>query len=466
MMRRLIFENQLTESVFKVIFTLTKVNENSILSLFSDEQRAEIEVAPQRTTYSVKTKVDLYFQSDTPRKVSITFNNQKKENDYIQRYYKIYVGKDLQSEFKHIWNYDNLAPEDKEHLGDLGCLRGFLIDDNKIELEFEPSELGRKYYNGELTENVAEDSNDVQDLEIDVAGLEITLPCETKKDILNVYMKEEDFREMTEVLAEKKNIILQGPPGVGKTFVARKIAANLKGKGEGSDKDGNVYSKFIQFHQNYSYEDFVMGYRPKSDGSFEMSYGIFYRFCKAAEKYPQHKFVFIIDEINRGNVSNIFGELLMLIEADKREEYSATLAYKDNDGHEEMFTVPKNVYIIGMMNTADRSLALIDYALRRRFSFFEIEPAFENPNFKEAISKTAETLVDKIKAINIEIEKSLGKGFKIGHSYFCKKDLGEEQLKRIVKYDIIPLLEEYWFDEPEKIDKYRTTLKDCIDNAK
>ena len=209
--------------------------------------------------------------------------------------------------------------------------------------------------------------------------------------------------------------------------------------------------EFVQFHQNYSYEDFMMGYKPVEDG-FELKYGIFYRFCQKAANHPDKDYFFIIDEINRGNMSKIFGELLMLIEADYRET-KTTLAYNGLS-----FSVPKRLHIIGMMNTADRSLAMIDYALRRRFSFFDIEPGFDSEGFikyQEAFANdTFNTLIDRIKELNREIanDKSLGKGFCIGHSYFCNtKECTDEWMQDVVDFDILPMLAEYWFDDTDKL---------------
>ncbi|MBS6385653.1 MAG: AAA family ATPase [Atopobium sp.] len=193
-------------------------------------------------------------------------------------------------------------------------------------------------------------------------------PYNKGKFLEEVFMPEEKYDKIAAVLLNKKNIILQGAPGVGKTFSAKRLAYSLIGA---VNEDA---IEFVQFHQNYSYEDFMMGYKP-SGASFELKKGVFYRFCKQAEADPESKYFFIIDEINRGNLSKIFGELLMLIENDYRGT-PATLAYND-----EKFSVPENLYIIGMMNTADRSLAMIDYALRRRFSFFEMEPGFETEGF-------------------------------------------------------------------------------------
>lgn len=273
----------------------------------------------------------------------------------------------------------------------------------------------------------------------------------TKKDFLSeVYMSENQYDRLSGVLLNKMNLILQGAPGVGKTFTAKRLAYSLMG-----EKDDSRI-EFVQFHQNYSYEDFVMGYRPSGD-SYELKYGIFYQFCKKAENHRDKKFFFIIDEINRGNLSKIFGELLMLIEKDYRGT-KATLAYNGMP-----FSVPKNLYIVGMMNTADRSLAMIDYALRRRFSFFEMAPAFESKEFKEyqhsLDNRTFNELISEIVKLNGEIsrDKSLGKGFCIGHSYFCgktKETCTNEWMQSVVNYDILPMLSEYWFDDDTKVQRW------------
>ena len=273
----------------------------------------------------------------------------------------------------------------------------------------------------------------------------------TKKDFLSeVYMSENQYDRLSGVLLNKMNLILQGAPGVGKTFTAKRLAYSLMG-----EKDDSRI-EFVQFHQNYSYEDFVMGYRPSGD-SYELKYGIFYQFCKKAENHRDKKFFFIIDEINRGNLSKIFGELLMLIEKDYRG-IKATLAYNGMP-----FSVPKNLYIVGMMNTADRSLAMIDYALRRRFSFFEMAPAFESKGFKEyqhsLDNRTFNELISEIVKLNGEIsrDKSLGKGFCIGHSYFCgktKETCTNEWMQSVVNYDILPMLSEYWFDDDTKVQRW------------
>lgn len=276
----------------------------------------------------------------------------------------------------------------------------------------------------------------------------------TKENFLNeVFMTENRYDNLVAVLKNKKNIILQGAPGVGKTFAARRLAYSIMG-----EIDENRV-EFVQFHQNYSYEDFIMGYKPVNDG-FELKYGIFYRFCQKAANQPDKEFFFIIDEINRGNMSKIFGELLMLIEKDYRGT-KATLAYNGL-----AFSVPKNLYIIGMMNTADRSLAMIDYALRRRFSFFDVEPGFESEGFIEYQTKlnneTLDLLISKVQDLNREItlDNSLGKGFCIGHSYFCGQETcTEEWLHSIVDYDIIPMLSEYWFDDATKLQRWENILR-------
>lgn len=272
-----------------------------------------------------------------------------------------------------------------------------------------------------------------------------------------VFIEEQKCDSLRRVLELKKNIILQGAPGVGKTFVARRLAYLMMGEKD----DSRV--ELVQFHQNYSYEDFVLGYKPDDEG-FKLKEGVFYKFCLKAANDPDRdrKYFFIIDEINRGNLSKIFGELLMLIEKDYRG-VSIKLAYGDLRFH-----VPDNLYIIGMMNTADRSLAMIDYALRRRFSFFDMEPGFDSKVFSEyqkgLASEKLNGLVETIKELNKDISESLGKGFCIGHSYLCgrKGDCSDRWLQDVVEYDILPMLAEYWFDDTEKYNRWAKRLTDAV----
>ena len=278
----------------------------------------------------------------------------------------------------------------------------------------------------------------------------------TKTDFLEeVFVDEKDYNNLENLLRRKKNLILQGAPGVGKTFAAKRLVYAMMG-----EKDESKVLQ-VQFHQNYSYEDFVMGYKPTEDGGFKLTKGVFYRFCRHAAVDNNHDYFFIIDEINRGNLSKIFGELLMLIEKDYRDN-PIIMAYND-----EPFSVPQNLYIIGMMNTADRSLAMIDYALRRRFSFFEMKPGFNNPNFEAEINKHNDIrlikLVEAIKELNKTIanDPSLGIGFCIGHSYLC--NLGETyNLDNIVEYDIVPMLREYWFDNNELFYQESQKLRNAL----
>ena len=287
--------------------------------------------------------------------------------------------------------------------------------------------------------------------------IEIKYPEYTKEDFLDeVYMDEDTYNTLTELLETKYNVILQGTPGVGKTFAAKRLAYSIMGQ-----KDTSRVA-MVQFHQSYSYEDFIQGYRPSKEG-FELENGAFYKFCKEAEEDNERPYFFIIDEINRGNLSKILGELMMLIEKDKRGE-KIKLLYSN-----EWFTVPQNVRIIGMMNTADRSLALMDYALRRRFAFFDFAPAFSSEGFKDYLteknSPKLEKLISVVESLNntISADESLGDGFRIGHSYFCTDDeITDEWLKSVVEYEVIPLIKEYWFDEPAKVRDWSATLRSAI----
>ena len=288
------------------------------------------------------------------------------------------------------------------------------------------------------------------------------LPDYGSEDFLKeVYLSEERYERLRALLTRKKNVILAGPPGVGKTFTAKRLAYSIMGT-----KDPSRV-QMIQFHQSYSYEDFMMGYRPTETGGFTLTEGPFYRFCDAARADDDDRpYFFIVDEINRGNLSKIFGELLMLIEADKRAQ-EIRLLYKN-----ETFSVPANLHIIGMMNTADRSLAVLDYALRRRFGFFELLPGFNSIGFtrwqQEAGSPTLDLLVDVVKDLNVAIaqDPALGQGFAIGHSFLSRPtggSLDDAWLFSVVEDELIPLLDEYWFDEPGRAKEWAGKLRTAVE---
>lgn len=281
-----------------------------------------------------------------------------------------------------------------------------------------------------------------------IAGEPYDLACALK----DLFMPESQVLACVELLKRKKNVILQGAPGTGKTFVAKRLAYLLM------ERKDNSRVQMVQFHQSLTYEDFVQGYKPSTDGGFRLENGTFHKFVSAALSKPEIPFVFIIDEINRGNLSKVFGELMMLIEHDKRRsEFAIPLSYCSDP--EATFYVPKNVHLIGTMNTADRSLSMVDYALRRRFSFVELAPGFESQAFTDCLvsAGASNTLIadirHRMKLLNAMIssdDTNLGRGYQIGHSYFVPNEgqqASAEWLDHILVYEIKPLVEEYYCDD-------------------
>jgi MoxR-like ATPase len=279
-----------------------------------------------------------------------------------------------------------------------------------------------------------------------------------------IFLSGDQLEKIIYTLRSKKNIVLQGPPGVGKTFLAKRIAYSMM---EEKNPDRVL---MVQFHQSFAYEDFIQGIRPNESGVFTRQNRSFYNLCRLALADPNHDYFCIIDEINRGNLSKIFGELLMLIEEDKRSpEYEVVLTYAHNN--DEKFFIPSNFYIIGLMNTADRSLAPIDIALRRRFRFINIEPAFETPQFrnflrsKGAKDELIQLIIDQVIELNSLIasdRKNLGPGFQIGHSYFCptKQETPDTTwLQDILQMEVVELLKEYWYDNEKMLETALKILK-------
>jgi len=231
------------------------------------------------------------------------------------------------------------------------------------------------------------------------------------------FIAREKLTKILDSLQTKQNLILQGPPGTGKTWLARRLAFALMGQ-RNNDK-----VRSVQFHPNLSYEDFIRGWRPKGDGKLRLVDGPFMKMIDAAKEDLESKYVIVIEEVNRGNPAQIFGEMLTLLEAGKREPSEALeLSYKQDDG--ERVFIPNNLYVIGTMNIADRSLALVDLALRRRFAFIDLEPTFGQPWRDWVQSKhciDSALLLDierRLIRLNESIsgDSSLGAQFRVAHS--------------------------------------------------
>jgi 5-methylcytosine-specific restriction protein B len=277
-----------------------------------------------------------------------------------------------------------------------------------------------------------------------------------------LFLSEEKLDNALAALRRRRNLILQGPPGTGKTFLARRLAWLELGATDASRIE------LVQFHPSYSYEDFVQGFRPDGKGSFRLTPGVLLDFCQKASLDPERPYFLLIDEINRGNLSRIFGELLLLLEADKRgPAHAVRLPYAA--ATEPRFFVPENVYIIGTMNTADRSLAPLDYALRRRFAFVPLQPEFGAPLQDFLRSKNVpEPVIQRLEMRLLELNEAiaddpeLGSDFQIGHSYFCQPPpdpaKAESWLTLILEQEIAPLLDDYWLDQPAKAAAHKKRL--------
>ena len=276
------------------------------------------------------------------------------------------------------------------------------------------------------------------------------------------FLEPSSIEEMLERLRSKKNIVLQGPPGTGKTWLAKKLAFVLVGRRE----EANI--RAVQFHPSLSYEDFVRGWRPSGEGKLELVDGPFLEIAETARQSPGETYVIVIEEINRGNPAQILGELLTLLEADKRTRESALALSYPRDGGERVF-LPENLYVIGTMNIADRSLALVDFALRRRFAFIDLEPALNDRWRKWCHQKCGisygvlDRIRSRIEALNerISSDPNLGPQFRIGHSYVTPNSTVEDPdawFRQVASTEIGPLLEEYWFDSPETAREARRNL--------
>ncbi len=296
----------------------------------------------------------------------------------------------------------------------------------------------------------------------------VTSPSYTIDDLLQegCFLEREEIARLLERLRTKKNLILQGPPGTGKTWLAKRLAYALMGE----KNEGRV--RAVQFHPNLSYEDFVRGWRPSGEGKLSLADGVFMEAIKAASAESAATFVVVIEEINRGNPAQVFGELLTLLEAGKRTPSEAIeLCYPDADGVRRPVHVPENLHVVGTMNIADRSLALVDLALRRRFAFINLEPRLGTAWRKWVVDACA---VDGALALDIEhrlvelndqiaADPRLGKQFRIGHSYVTpayRLEAGETRrwFQQVVETEIGPLLDEYWFDAPEEAQKATARL--------
>lgn len=260
----------------------------------------------------------------------------------------------------------------------------------------------------------------------------------------------EHLRKIAIMLRDKRQVILQGPPGTGKTYVAQKLAESLAGSAE--------RVRLVQFHPSYAYEDFVQGFRPSLEGGqhgFKLRDGPLLEMARRAEGEPDELHVLVIDEINRGNVAKVFGELYFLL------EYRDTpMRLQYSDYFDEPFSLPKNLWIIGTMNTADRSIALVDLALRRRFYFVEFHP--DRPPIKGLLRQWLAEYASELEwiagVVDRANEKLAERHAAIGPSYFMKEDLDEEMVEMIWEHNVLPYVEEQLFGERDQLDGFKLDL--------
>ena len=347
-----------------------------------------------------------------------------------------------------------------------------LIDDLKARFEEESypvhsfPELSQEAWlqrypeDGEAQEGDGERAADADDEEAAAReAVQVAAPIEpySLDQVLKdgCFLDRSDVARLLERLRTRKNLILQGPPGTGKTWIAKRLAYALM-----REKDDNRI-RAVQFHPNLSYEDFVRGWRPAGEGRLAIADGVFLEAIRDASARPSSAFVVVIEEINRGNPAQIFGELLTLLEAGKRTPNEALeLSYPDAEGKRRPVHIPENLYVIGTMNIADRSLALVDLAFRRRFAFVTLEPVLGVRWRDWVVEKRGvdpglvEEIARRITELNATIAASLGNQFRIGHSYVTPTRRLEEGSTRawfiqVAETEIGPLLEEYWFDSPK-----------------
>lgn len=299
-------------------------------------------------------------------------------------------------------------------------------------------------------------------------------PPYTINDIVadGCFLASGELEKMLERWRSKKNLILQGPPGTGKTWLAKRLGFALVGSKDRETERSRL--RVVQFHPSLAYEDFVRGWRPAGDGRLKLVDGILMQAIQAAESEPDRPFVLVIEEINRGNPAQIFGEMLTLLEATKRGRSEAIeLAYREEPG--ERVHVPENLYIIGTMNVADRSLAIVDLALRRRFAFIDLEPELGDAwrawcSHRGLDDNLLAEIQTRIGALNAEITRAitLGPQFRIGHSYVTPEsdqpiNDGRAWFRSRVDTEIGPLLDEYWYDAPEIARTARANLLTGLD---
>lgn len=303
------------------------------------------------------------------------------------------------------------------------------------------------------------DSDDEESLESGEIGAAGDAPYTVESIIGDgAFHSPQELRRIVDRWQSTKNIVLQGAPGTGKTWLARRLAYALIGY---EDEES---IRAVQFHPGTSYEDFVRGWRPSGDGILELVDGPLLQHAELARKDPDIPHVIIIEEFNRGNPAQALGEMLTLLEHTKRTEREALELTYTRDG-EDRFHLPENLHVIGTMNTADRSLALVDFALRRRFAFFELEPQFNDAwkahlrdRFRAAPAECIDEIARRIIAMNDEIaaDPSLGKSFRIGHSYFTPETEASELwpwFEAVVETSVAPQLSEYWHDDPKAVER-------------